>query len=107
MLHKELTNDRWSKFSLFEQLGNIGSEVGRARIYQGKDPIRFEGAVKRAMELFYLTLADKRWTNRLKEIGRARDVFCDAITGGYEYDSNLVDLEKYFMQFALAARVNK
>ncbi len=104
-LHKELAEGRWYKMSLMEQLGNIGSEVGRAKIYQDKnDKERFQKAVDRALELFDLTLADFRWRSRLLEIGRARDVFCDAISGGKEYDSNLSDLERYFMYFAIAAR---
>ncbi|MBI2674317.1 MAG: hypothetical protein HYX22_01065 [Candidatus Yanofskybacteria bacterium] len=105
ILHKDLAEGRWYQMSLMEQLGNIGSEVGRARIYKEKgDDERFQKAVDRALELFDLTLNDLRWRGRLKEIGRARDVFCDAILGGKEYNSNLTDLERYFMHFALAAR---
>lgn len=105
ILHKELAEGRWYKMSLMEQLGNIGSEVGRARIYKEKnDKERFQKTVDRALELFDLTLNDPRWQGRLKEIGRARDVFCDAILDSKEYGSNLADLERYFMYFAFAAR---
>lgn len=96
--------ERWKKFSLIEQMGNIGSEVGRAAKWQGKDDKAFWGAVTRALELFDMTLKDRRWGNRLVEIGRAKEVFADAVTGGKEYDSNLADLDKYFMQFALLAQ---
>lgn len=40
-----------------------------------------------------------------RAIARAREVFCDAISGGREYKSSLEDLERYFGQFAYAARV--
>lgn len=103
-IHKDLAAGRWFKLNLMEQLGNIGSEVSRARRFQGKNEKRFQNAVDRALELFDLTLADSRWRGRLKEIGRAREVFCDAILGGREYGSNLSDLERYFDYFALAAR---
>lgn len=106
-LHKELACGRWYTFSLCEQLGNIGSEVSRARLSQGKDGKRFENAVERALELFDLTLSDSRWKGRLKEIGRAREVFCDAIFGGKEFKSSLADLERYFNNFALAALSSK
>lgn len=102
--HKELASGRWHTLSLAEQMGNIGSEVGRARRAEGKDEARFRGAVDRALELFGLTLADPRWRGRLREIGRAYEVFCDAVLGGAEYGSSLADLERYFMQFAIAAR---
>lgn len=64
----------------------------------------FNGAAKRALELFDLTLSDPRWKGRYREIGRAREVFCDAVLGGKEYGSSLKDLNRYFFQFALAAR---
>ena len=89
---------------LADQLGNIGSEVGRALHWQGKDDELFRGAVERALELFDLTISDSRWAGRLREIARAREVFCDAVYGGKEYGSSLKDLDRYFFQFALAAR---
>lgn len=106
-LHKELASGRWRVLSLAEQMGNIGSEVGRAGRAQGRDAARFHGAVDRALELFDFTLADTRWRGRLREIGRAYEVFCDAVLGGIEYGSSLADLERYFMQFAIAARRKK
>lgn len=102
--HKNLAEGRWQELSLSEQLGNIGSEVGRARKWKGKDEKIFEGAWTRALELFDLTLADPRWRGRLREIARAREVFCDAVFGGKEYSSSLEDLEKYFYPFAFNAR---
>ena len=103
-LHKDLAAGRWFELSLAEQLGNIGSEVSRARNTQNTNPQRFEKAIERALELFYLTLSDRRWIGRLKEIGRVREVFCDAISGGKEYKSNLSDIEKYLNYFAFEAR---
>ena len=42
LAHKDLAGGRWFEFSLLEQMANIGSEV------------------ERAMELFNLTLINKR-----------------------------------------------
>lgn len=103
-IHKELASGRWHTLSLAEQLGNIGSEVGRAGRAQGRDAARFQSSVDRALELFGLTLADPRWRGRLRELGRAYEVFCDAVLGGIEYGSSLADLERYFTQFAIVAR---
>lgn len=105
-LHKSLAEGGWQKLSLMEQMGNIGSEVSRARRAEGKDENLFRGATERALELFDLTLSDPRWLGRLREIARAREVFCDAIEGGKEYKSTLPSMDKYFLQFALAARAN-
>jgi hypothetical protein len=104
ILHQNLASGGWQKLSLIEQLANIGSEVGRARNWSEKDQKLYQGAVQRALELFDLTLADSRWKGRLREIARVREVFCDAISGGRNYKSSLVDLERYFFYYALAAR---
>lgn len=104
-IHKNLAEGRWHAFSLSEQMGNIGSEVSRAGKQQGKDARLFQTATDRALELFDLTLEDSRWKGRLREIGRAREVFCDAISGGKEYGSTLVGMQKYFDYFGIAARL--
>lgn len=105
--HKNLASGGWHKLSLAEQMANIGSEVSRMLRWRGRDKKLFEGAFFRALELFDLTIKDKRWRKRLKEIVRAREVLGDAFLGGKEYGSRLKDLERYFFYFALAARVKK
>lgn len=102
-LHKELAAGRWFGMSLAEQLANIGSEVGRAKLARGKNEERFWGAVTRGLELFNLTLADRRWGERRKELCRAYEMFCDAVLDGKEYGSDLDFLDRYFMDFALLA----
>lgn len=102
--HAGLADGRWHTLSLAEQLGNIGSEVHRSALAEGKNAKRFLRARDRALELFDLTLADNRWRGRLREIARARELFCDASTGGASYGTTLASLEKYFDQFAVLAR---
>ena len=99
-----MASGKWFEYSLCQQMGNIGSEVGRACRWKEKDAKLFESAVFRAIELLDLTLSDKRWKNRFREIARAKETLCDAFTGGKEYDSNFPELEKYFYHFAYAAR---
>ncbi len=96
-----VSKERWFTLTLAEQLGHIGSEVGRAAKWQGKDTGSFWGAVTRALELFDLTQADERWKRRRRELDRARESFADAVLGGSLYQSTLSDLERYFMPFAL------
>lgn len=104
IIHKELARGRWNELSLCEQLANIGSEISRTARWQNKDPELFQGAVFRALDLFELTLRDTRWRGRWREIGRSREVFLDAISGGKEYKSSLPDLVRYFNQFAFCVR---
>jgi len=102
--HAELADGRWQTLSLAEQLGNIGGEVHRSALAEGKNVERFLRARDRALELFDLTLADRRWRGRLREVARARELFCDASTGRASYNTTLASLEKYFDQFAVLAR---
>jgi|SRR3989338_6910594 len=103
--HVNSAKSRWYSMSLSEQLANIGSEVGRAAKWQGKDEQKFKGAIARASELFDLTLEDKRWKGRLFEIGRVKELFYDGISGRNEYRTDLKDLENYFYPFmGLVAR---
>jgi hypothetical protein len=104
-LHSSAATGKWTTLTLAEQLGNIGSEVGRAASWQSRDETTFTGAVERALELFDLSLADERWRGpRRREIARAREVFCDAFFGGHLYKSSFKELERYFFNFALLAR---
>jgi len=104
--HLKLAAERWSKLSLFEQLGNIGSEVSRSIKARGTHA-RYWGAVSRALDLFYLTVADPRWKGRRKEILRVRELFCAAALESKEYNTSLEDLDKYFYYFALLARTHR
>lgn len=116
--HSQKILERWQTFSLVEQLSNIGSEVARARHWQGKDGKLFLHSADRALELFDFTLEDPRWRSvghggpaspssqggRLREIARAREVFCNAISERREYNVSLEDLNRFFLFFAFAAR---
>jgi hypothetical protein len=108
--HKDLACGGWYKLSIIEQMANIGSEISRALSWQGKNQKFFEGAARRTLELFDLTISDPRWPNfkgRLKEIIRAKELFCNILFDQKEYQTTLFDLEHYFFQFAQAARLKK
>ena len=102
--HRDLAAGRWGQLSLAEQLGNVGSEVGRMLRWRGHNERLMLSAFDRALELLDLTLADARWRGRLREIARARELLCDAVTGGADYATMLEDLDRYFFAFAVAAR---
>lgn len=106
--HSEGLKERWFKMSICEQLGNVGSEVGRAvkRLDEGKE-ILMKKCLDRAFKLLDLTIADTRWqTYRQKELKMAREVLADTFYGNREYGDTPEKLEKYFYEFALAARRN-
>lgn len=100
--------DRWAALPLMEQMANIGSEVGRARKWLGKDkPQLAGGAFFRGLELMDATISSGRsnMASRpclLMELCRARDLFSDSFL--QHDDDTLAYLEKYFGQFASAIR---
>lgn len=105
-IHTGLAGGRWQEFSLVEQLGNIGSEISRAlkaRALGIKE--REVSAVERGLELFDLTLADPKHRGRTREICRAREVVCDFFFGDNEYGTDAESLDKYFLSYAIAARL--
>ena len=79
----------------------------RAHSWREKGSSRHETlALERALELFDLTLEDQRWKGR-REIARAREIVCDFFYGGNQYNSTAQFLDRYFLEFAVAARINK
>lgn len=108
--HKELAAGRWFELSFAEQMGNIGSEVHRAINWFLKKDERFKNAFERALELFDLTISDKRWLSRNKEICRSREYFCmllfDTVNSN-ELEKDLQSFDKYFTDFAVYAGKNK
>ena len=103
--HQNLADGRWFTLTLAQQLGNAGSEVGRALNWQKKNNQEyFQKAADRALELLDLTIADARWHNRLTEIVRARNLTADFFYGKNELNETPERLEKYFYWFAVEAR---
>ncbi len=102
-LHQNLNNGSWQKLSLAEQLGNVGSEYGRALNWKQKaQPVYFQKAYDRMLELLDSTIADPRWQNhRLKELCRLRENACLELSNEPQ---NPEGLNKYFLQFATLAR---
>ena len=92
--------------SMYEQMGNIGSEVGRAlAAKRRKDEPAMQGALYRGLDLIDATaeLWAKQKTPRTKELLRAREQFVEAVVT----DKDDPRLENYFMYFAIAARADR
>lgn len=96
---------RWGSFTLAQQMGNIGSEVGRAiRAHASGNTTRFDGALSRALELFDLAAGDARWAGpRRREILRAREEFCRLFFDEDVDPGSAAGLERYFLHFAAVA----
>lgn len=106
ILHRDL-QDRWNKFSIFEQMSNIGAEVGRTLSARKKNnEERSRQAFYRALELIDFTIDDPQNKNSLSEILRMRELLVDYFAGNNIYKSSNQAWEKYFYPFNLVARNN-
>src|SRR5207248_8901161 len=104
-LHQNLAACKWAAITLVEQLANIGSEIGRvSHCERAKDIHQKRLALRRALELIELTLADKRLpSHRRKEIAVLRNVVRDTFSGKNRTHTRPKMLESYFIPFALQA----
>jgi len=101
---------RWALLTFNEQMGNIGSEVGRAILaHKNGNIVRETRAIDRAIDLFSATvevLIGTQYAYRLKEVLRARDEFLRLFFDG-TFDKDADNIERYFMYFAFAARAER
>ena len=96
---------KWVQLSLAQQLGNLASEMTRARHWEMKnDVVNCNRALERALDLLDLTLTDNRWRFRRRELTLLREIICDCFSPKKEYEVSLSDLEKYCTDFALSSR---
>ena len=105
--HRDLSAGRWWALSLFDQLGNVGSEISRATGWMSRNPDAGQRAFHRALELIDLTLDDPRHRQspaRMREIARAREVVVDFFAGSNEYGSHAGGIQRYFDAYARAAQ---
>ena len=108
IMHKDLTPEYWFKFSMLEQLSNVGADVGRAikwkRLGKAEDS---NCALMRAFELLSLTIADPKNRARLKELIRVNTVLLDYFYGENQYGYTDEAWDHYFDFYAYAAVAEK
>ncbi len=99
--------DRWQKMSIFEQMGNISSEISRAEGWEKKgDAEARNNALARALELINFTLDDRKNQGRLKEAARLQEIVADKYAASSVYQISLRELSDYLLPFAIKAREN-
>jgi hypothetical protein len=109
LIHKSLAEGRWFKFSVLEQMANIGCDVDRAIRWRNKGELEYSNAAfERALELLDFTMADsKNRGPRLKEICRVREVFIDYFMYDNQYKMTDEFWHNYFFDFNYAAAIQR
>ena len=103
-----INQERWYRLSYCEQMGHIGSEIGRARVWEDKnDLVSRNKALERALELIDITKDDTRLYKRRRELCIFSELVADQYIDARVYNSSLRELEKYCLDFALIAHKDK
>jgi hypothetical protein len=104
-IHESMSKGKWKELSFAEQMGNIGSEVTRARSADERGDVeRRNSSIERALELVDLTIADQTQESRTDELRKLTTTLKEIRDG--LHDVHLRSLEQYFLPFALLARQN-
>ncbi len=108
MSHEKLAAGKWFRFSLMEQLANVGSEIERTMRWREKNNIEYSRrAFERALELLDLTIADPKHRVRLRELTRLREALADYFYFDNAYGSSDTAWRKYFEAFTYAAALER
>ena len=106
--------ERWAKLDIFNQMGNIYSEVGRS--FKARDQVdtnthneALDEALARAIDLFNATILALAETKspRAREVARSKEQFLTILFDKNASRQAIQSLDNYFMQFAVAARLNR
>lgn len=103
-----IDRDKWSKLDIFNQMGNIYSEVGRSiNARKSGNDRDFEAALGRAIDLFDATTETlvKQRSPKAKEVLRSKEQFLNLVTQKSIDPAEASRLDQYFLQFAVAARI--
>ena len=106
--HREMAAGRWNELTFFEQMANVGAEIGRAITWKTKNRADYSGrAFERAIELLDLTIRDGKNRKRARELLRVREALADHFAFNNSYQSSDDSWQRYFYPFQVAARSSR
>ena len=108
IIHVTLSEGRWFKFSILEQLANVGCDVERTIQWRKKGNLEYSNdAFERAVELLDFTIADPKNEKRLKELLLVREGLIDYFMYDNKYSFTEEFWQDYFYQFNYAAALQR
>lgn len=105
-----VNQERWAKLDIFNQMGNIYSEVGRSfKTREQTDTTNHDEALARAIDLFDATILAliRKKSPKAREVARSKEQFLTVLLDNNASQQTIQSLDRYFMQFAIAARLNR
>lgn len=107
LFNRDLKQEKWESMPFFDQIANVGIDVGRAIQWREKDSQKSDLSFDRALELLDMTIDDKKNQQHSKELHRLREVLADYFCGNNIYSSNPEQWNDYFYGFQYASAVNR
>lgn len=110
MISYQIDRTKWARMSIFDQMGNISIEVGRAiNAKKQNNKEDMDNAIIRALDLFDATTEEliNAKSIRSKEVLRSKDQFLSIMNEQSPSTNELNSLDRYFTQYAIAARLNR
>ncbi len=101
--------NKWADMNILEQMGNIYSEVGRSIAAKNSgNEQKFTAALSRALDLFEATIEilNAQKSPRMREVLLAKYQFLSLFFAKRRQEDP-ISLERYFRQFAIAARLSR
>ena len=105
-----IDQEKWARLDIFNQMGNIYSEVGRSfKTLGDTDTKKHNEALSRAIDLFDATILalNKAKSPKAKEVSQSKEEFLTTLMDKNASQQSIQSLDRYFMQFAVAARLNR
>jgi len=99
---------RWQRFSFYQQMGNIASEISRSIYFKKKKDLKhMEASLWRLLELVDLTIDDENNKLRLRELCRLKEIIGDWYCQTNVYNVPPESVINYSLQFAMLAGKGK
>jgi len=103
--HKDLTPERWFKFSFDEQMANVGADIGRAINWRNKDKEQSKNFLKMGLILFDAIIADPKNKDKQKELLKVHKELVNYFSGNNFSESDDEKWNNYFYGFNYAVAV--
>ncbi len=104
---KDLTEERWFRFSFDQQMSNVGSEISRSIKWRGRDEKMSRAYFEMGMELFDATIADSKNQDKKERLLKNREELMNYFSRKEFSHSNDRQWSDYFYTFNYAVAVNR
>ncbi len=85
-----ISQERWNTFSKSQQIGHIGAELMRAKVWQDKKREYFLDALTQGMALIHLSLGDPKWQSEIHMLEGLRKEMEHLINGTSVYNVEIL-----------------